>query len=141
MNRMCQWRSPAPPDGLLLYTPTVLSMEYFHNVPFQSCKKYNQSSPYPAPLPPAVCRTASEISGNHIYCGRSHPVLPADRLSESLPCFAYRSYSVRYKQGYVPIFPLFSCLLMPVRQFSARICDHQKYLCSPVYHLIFFSSG
>ena len=22
---MCQWRSPAPPDGLLLYTPTVLS--------------------------------------------------------------------------------------------------------------------
>ena len=48
-----------------------------------------------------------------------------------------------YKEiyGYVPIFPLFSCLLMPVRQFSARICDHQKYLCSPVYHLIFFSSG
>ena len=60
MNRMCQWRSPVLPDGLLPGIPDVRSVEYCHNVPGHKDREYNRNFQCLFLFLPLVWQTVSE---------------------------------------------------------------------------------
>ena len=99
-------------------------MEYSHNVPFQSYKKYNQSFPYPAPPLPAAQKTDGEIFCNRIFRILPFLPLPSGPLSD-FPAVSGDPDGLRqYRKEACSIFPLFFFLFLLCRH--PIVSDHQN---------------